>query len=158
MRKYLSNNQAFSFAELLVTVAILAIVIGVMQSSMVSGNFSWTSYQGTIGAQGQARQALFAMARELRQASDIVVAQDGSSVDFTRSGIGNISYDWSAIGADANRIIRTDSTTTRTLAKNISALSFVANETTITIDVTASASVAGGRTSTAQFKERIALR
>ncbi|MFH1360811.1 MAG: hypothetical protein ABIJ41_07265 [Candidatus Omnitrophota bacterium] len=156
-RSFFNNNFGFSLVEVLFTVAIIIFVVSLLYSSFSTGNLSWQQYQCSTEVQRQARQALVTLARELREAENFsIVTQDANNVEvnFSRDGYGAITFAWATSGAQANQILRNDNV----IAHDISALSFIDNTTSVTINVTASATPPNGNPISLNLKKKVTLR
>lgn len=155
-----ANDRGISLVEVMVTVAILTVLIAALYAGFSSGHISWRTYENNITTQREARQALLNMKKELREASGITITQDADSatISFTRLDVGNITYSWNSAGNDANRIIRQLNGANTILANSISALSFTSNANSITINITATKSSAGGGQGWFTLTEKVALR
>ena len=154
------NNSGISLVEMMVTVAIFAVLVGALYSGFSAGSISWRTYENNIATQREARQALLNMRRELREASGISITQDSDSatISFTRTDVGGVTYSWSTTGGDANKIIRQFGGVDTVLANSISALSFTSDATSVTINITATKSSTGGQPGTFNLVEKVALR
>lgn len=157
----INNKKAISLVEILVATLIFTVILAGLYTAFATGNQSWNKYENNITLQRAARGALTSMSKELREASNITITQDSSSatISFNRPKISSsISYTWTTTGIDANRIIRSDSTTTKVLGQNISALSFTDFTNAIEINITANKTQTAGPVSSFNLKEKVAIR
>lgn len=137
----ITNTQATSFTEILITITIFTIIFGAILGSLDSGNMLGDNYDDNIAVQREVHKALLAMSKELREANNVSVLQDANnaSINFSRPVIGNISFSWSTTGGNANRIIRQDPTSSRILANDISSLSFANTDLSVEVIINVTA-------------------
>lgn len=156
----LRKKRAFTLVEILVAVSLFALMLGALYTAFVGGNATWQTYSGKATAQKDARGALFAMTKELREASNISVTQDANTatINFTNGDGNAASYSWNKTGTNAKRIIYQDTIKTRIIATDISALSFTNDSASVTITITSTKQMPRGQTGTFNLKEKIALR
>ena len=156
----MKKTRAISLVELMVTTAIFTLVAGGIYGAFTVGLRSWTAYSNSVGLQREARGALFAMTKELRDAYNILITEDsnGVTLSFARPTIGMVTYAWNDNGRNANKIIRQDESQGRVLASNISSISFNYLANAILIDITASRIPTMGQAINFHLKEKIALR
>ncbi len=157
--KFFKNN-AFTLIETLVSVLIFSLITGGLYSTLVAGNRSWATYSNTITVQRDARNALIAMTKELREAKNILVTEDpdGLAVNFYRSGVGSVSYLWAKTGPNVNKIIRRSPNKTWTLANHISSLSVKHLKNLVVLDITATVKPNFGQQADFYLKGKTALR
>ncbi len=160
MRTILLNNQGMSFVEIMITSLLFAVMLAGVYTAFLAGNRSWANYDNQMKLQRDARGSLIAMMPDLREAENISLTQStgNTNLTFTTPTLGSVTYVWSNSGGSANQIIRTTGTTTRTLARNISALSFTSATSYIDIDLTATATSSLGTSNSFNLKHRVALR
>ncbi len=151
------RKQSFTLIEVIIAVAIFTLILESVYVTLQVGQKSWNTYSSTVLLKQEVRRALIAMSGELREAKNIFITKDDHnhsiSINFERPSVGIVSYSWSDSGENAYKIIRENYTELRTLASNITYLSFdypLDNE--IIINVTA------GKEITFNLKEKIALR
>lgn len=156
----IKNKNGFSLLEILAAIVMGSIIILSLHSVFVSGNAAWQTYDGKANTQNQARKALFTIAKELREANNVVVTTtaDSVTVNFTNQEGEAVTLSWSTIGNNANKIIYQDQSTTRTIASDISALSLNNSGSSVSVNLTSTKDTATGQTSSFSLKEKIALR
>ena len=157
--RILLRKNGISLVEAMMTTLIIAVAIGAFHTILNSSGMSLRTYESKITSQREARQSLLRMTKELREASGISITQDANSatLSFTREGSA-ISYQWANSGPSAYRLLRYEGVIPAVVASNISALSFTDNTDAVTVNVTASKTAYGGKTSSFNLVERIALR
>ncbi len=93
--KKVKNNhrKAFTLVEALISVLIFTFLIAALYQGLSTGTLSWHTQDNAVISKREARKALSKIARELRQASNPVVTQDGDSarIDFTNPDVGGES-------------------------------------------------------------------
>ncbi len=156
----INTPKAFTLVEAMVVALLSTIVFAGIYSTLIVGNKSWEYYDSSITAKKEARNALFGMAKELREAKHIKVIQgDGEcALHFSVPVTGAVSYVWSEKGDNANKIIRRSRRGTRVLAKHISNVSFNRFKNSIIINLAARREDGDGNTSQVILKEKVALR
>ena len=132
------TDNGFSMVEMLVVVAIFTMLMSGLFTTLSVGNASWQSSENGVAIQRDARNALWAMTKDLRKASGAVITQSAGSTTlvFTHPTDGAVTYSWVNSGAGAKQIIRTTAAATRILANNISALTFTDQSTSMLINMT----------------------
>lgn len=82
MRSMAGGTKGFTFAEILVCVALIAfIMIGIYEVLIVAQR-SWHTDTGLVDLQQGSRKAMDAMTREIRQSASSQVDIDGSQISF----------------------------------------------------------------------------
>lgn len=154
------KKNAFTLIEVLVSVLIFSLIVGGLYSTLVTGNRSWATYNNSITVQRDARNAVFAMTKELREAKNILITEDsgGLALNFYHPGVGSVSYLWAKTGSDARKIIRKSPNKTWTLANHVSSLSFKYIKNAVIIDITSSVTPNFGRGVDFHLKGKAALR
>ncbi len=149
-----------SLVEVMVGTVIFMSMMAGAYAAFLTGNRSWSTYENNVALQREARGAILAMVPELREAESIVITQSSgsSTISFSTETLGSVSYSWSNSGGNANKIIRTVGSATRTLAQNISALSFTNSSSAILVDLTATKTPSLGAATSFSLKEKVALR
>ena len=158
--KKITNHQGLSLVEVLVTVLILTMLVGVVYAGFSAGSMSWQTYQSNIVAQQQVRKVLETIKRDLREGSGISITQSASSVtlSFSKTNGDSITYTWTNTGNQATRVIRQINGTSTVMANYITGFSLTNNTTSITVDITATKTSPGGHAGALNLKEKIALR
>ena len=143
--------------EMMVSVLIFIIAIGLFHMSYSAGNISFGTTEAKVNAQRAARQAMDNMVRELRGATNIAITQDSDSsqISFNHAIYGAVDFAWSSTGSSANQILRNS---VKIIGISISALSFTDNSDAITVDLTATETTSQGNSISSNLKEKIALR
>ena len=158
----IKNTKAITFVEMMVATAIFTLVVGGLYATFMVGNRSWATYGNSVILQGEARRALMAMTKELREAKNILITKNpagGIAINFNRPPVGVVSYAWNNTGNNANKIIRLNESHTRVLANHISSLSFsYLKNNAILIDITATRKPTIGQATNFNLKEKVALR
>lgn len=146
--------------EVLVSVLIFSFMAAGLYGAYNSSKQAWQNNDNNVLLQREARKALLVMVPELRQASGITITQNSTSatISFTHSSLGSVTYSWSTSGANANKIIKQTSTVTRTLADNISALSFSNPSGAVIINLTATKTQTTGQVASFSLTEKVAIR
>gem|GEM_PF-2118691 len=149
--------------EMIITTLLVVFIFGALHSSFLGGNSTWQTYNGKVKTQGDARNALLFMTKELRPGSGITVTQNTSSatVNFVRENGGAASFSWSNSGGTANQIVFQTQATSRIIANNISALSFTYNDVEpkwIIVTLTATKQMPRGNIASFSLKEKVTLR
>lgn len=88
-------NRGFTLAEVLVTFLILGLMTGAIFMVLNAGDIAFDVDMGMLEIEQQARQALDALARELRQGQDVVITvvnQDSDRLVFNTASDSGISY------------------------------------------------------------------
>ena len=155
------SRKALSLMEILVAIGLLVIVVGMIYAAFSAGNVAWHTHENVVFAQRKVRMTLIRMARDLREASDLVLTQnDGvdARIDFTRPSEGSLYYLWDSQGANPDQIIRGDATTTQIISTNIANLQFTVGTQEIVIDVTAGSSQVGGHSGVFSLKRKVSFR
>ena len=154
------RQRGISMVEFLVGVLIFSIMMTGVYTAFQAGNRSWSTYENNVALQRDARGAILVMVPELREASGVTITQSSgnTTISFSTDTLGAISYAWSNSGGSANKIIRTVGASTRTLASNISALSFTNLTTAILIDLTSTRTPTMGAAASFSLKEKVVLR
>lgn len=156
----LNNPKALTFIEVIFAVAIFTIMIGSLFEVFSLGKMFWVTQENKITVQREVRQALTRMAKELREGSNVNVVPGVSSitVTFTRQDVGDITYQWSSTGSNAQKILRTLNGNTSIVADNISLISASHDSNSVTVRVRATKNYKGGRVVTYELEEKVALR
>ena len=93
---HLKKEKGFSLIEMMVVVVILGLIVLGLVTFFTGGTKSWIAGQYQLAAQRNARQAMDRMAREIREASDIIANSTTSKeVNFNTPGDSNLNYSWS---------------------------------------------------------------
>ena len=157
IKRLSAGKRAFTFIEMMVSMLIFIIAIGLFHMSYSTGNISFRETEAKINAQRAARQAMENMVRELRGATNVAITQDSDSaqISFAYDSYGTIVFAWSNTGSSANQILRNS---VKIIGHSISALSFTDNADAITIDLTATETTLQGESISSHLKEKVALR
>lgn len=156
-----NNQKGLTFIETVIAVAIFTVMIGSLFEVFSLGKMFWVTQENKITVQREVRQALTRMGKELREASNVVIAQGATSatISFTRQDVGDIVYQWSSAGGNAQKILRTLNAGTSTIvADNISLVSASNDSASVTLRVKASKNYKGGRIVSYELEEKVALR
>lgn len=154
-------KTGFTLIEIMVALLIFSAVMGGIYGALAMGNRSWLYFLDHVTVQREAREALYFMARELREARGILITKEenGAALRFRRPGIGTVTYSWSRQGSNAGKLIREDSSGKRILARSISGLVFqYPTNRLMMIDITAQKSPMVGRDIAFNLKGKVALR
>ena len=157
----MNNQKAMTLIETLVATAIFAAVLGGLYTALTVGNKSWNAYNDNLTVQREARNGLFSIVKEIREAQNILITKDSGhvTINFKRPSVGIVSYKWTDSGPEAHKIIRQNNSNSRILANNISALSFdYPRNNAIVVDITATQKPLIGEAVTFHLKEKVALR
>ena len=141
--------KGFTLVESLVSMGILSFLLLVLYGVLHTGNMIYTNDTTLLEVQQHARNGMDRIVREVREASahtitggnQISVVTPGGTVVFSLSG---------------TNLVR-NAGTARNIATNISALSFSASGTLLTIQLTATKSMLG-KTATFSLAEEVRLR
>jgi len=154
------NNRGLSLVEILVSMLILAMLMGVVYTGFSAGYMSWQTYQSNIITQQQVRKVFETLKRDLREASNISITQDGTNTNlsFSKTSGDSIDYTWTNTGDDANQVIREVNGSGTPIANSISAFTLTDNTTSVTVTISATKSSATGQDGAFSLKEKIALR
>jgi prepilin-type N-terminal cleavage/methylation domain-containing protein len=101
MRGLLGNDRGFSLAELLMVVAVLALILSSVFVLQQKGQESYTMGSNRVEAQQNARVALDLMTRELRPALSLVTL--GGVTDLTFVDQNNVQVQYQLSGTTLNR-------------------------------------------------------
>ncbi len=154
------TNGGFSMVEMLVVVGIFTMLMAGLFTGLAAGNASWQASENGVAIQRDARNALWAMTKDLRKASAAVITQSSGSATlvFTHPTDGSVTYTWSNSGANAQKLIRQMTASSRTLASNISALTFTNQTTSILISMTVTRSPTVGPSASLTLSQEVAYR
>lgn len=96
--RFFKKNKALTLIELMASVTIFLIVISSIFGSLAIGQKVWSASSTNIALQQNARNAMFMMVKELRQATStsIVISNAGAQIDFTVEDLGSVRYDLSS--------------------------------------------------------------
>lgn len=171
------NNKGMSLVEMMITAFLFSIILGAIMITLSTGRASLSTGSSQVDVQQDARKALNAMVRELRQAgmtTILGVPADGSinsSITFQiPSSISVAGPVWSGAiqyslgGLNNRQLLRVQSGNTRVMGNNISNISFSRNAgspETLNISVSVQKNTFPGfvaRQSTAALSSRVRLR
>lgn len=154
------NKNGVTLTEVMVTTIIFTFMMAGLYTTLLAGRVSWQSYEAAVKAQREVRNAIAVMSRDMRVANNVLPSAitDGLLVSFSLPGEGTVNYTWATSGAQANRIIRQNSTATRIIANDITAFSIngVGNE--ITMDVSATVHAVQGHDNHFRLVKKVAKR
>ncbi|MDI6605876.1 MAG: prepilin-type N-terminal cleavage/methylation domain-containing protein [Candidatus Omnitrophota bacterium] len=91
----MSSSKGFTLVEVLVSLLILSLLVAAMFMVLNVGDTAFNLDLGMLELQQQARQAMNAMVRELRQAQNLtvtVIDQDSDRLTFSTVDEADISY------------------------------------------------------------------
>lgn len=130
------DDRGFTLAELLVTLAMLAVILGAVLTLQQQGQATFMAQSAKVDAQQNARVAMDLMTRELRSANSItaIAATDITFVD--QSGATTIRY-----FLNSGNLDRVENGVNTTLIGGVQALTFTYADATGAVTATA-ASVA----------------
>jgi prepilin-type N-terminal cleavage/methylation domain-containing protein len=141
-----NGHAGITLTEMMVAMAIFTVLTAGIYSALYIGNISWAVQDISVNVHDQARRAIGKLTRDLRVGRGVTinetVAPEGTTIDvyFSRTGEGNITYDWTTVEGDTqNQLIRTDDDGAVIVAQDISALSFTETANDIKINLTVSA-------------------
>lgn len=158
----IKKHQGLSLAEILVSVTIFVVAVAVLYTGFAAGNMSWRTHENTILSQREVRKVLGRMSRDLRQAAVKPggITQDANSarIDFSLSGQGSFYYEWDSLSANPDQVIKGNASSSQVIATNISYLQFTLGTNTLLINITASASQAGGQQGSFSLKQKVSFR
>ncbi len=150
------NNRGFSFAELLVSVFIFALIAGGVFQIFTIGNTVYKTETTLLDLQAHARNAMDRMVREIRASSTVaitVVNADSDRIAFTTPTATGVQY-----YLTGTQLIREfPSGTTRIIAGNVARLKFTLTGSVLKIDVRADQTITG-RPFTFSLTEKVRLR
>jgi prepilin-type N-terminal cleavage/methylation domain-containing protein len=115
LRHFIQNEDGFSLPELLVAVALLAIVLGAVLTVQQQGQQAYLLGSSRVSTQQNARVALDLMTRELRTAasiSDISSCSSGVCTDLTFVDQNDQTIEYQLVGTTLNRTCTATPTTT----------------------------------------------
>jgi prepilin-type N-terminal cleavage/methylation domain-containing protein len=168
MKKNISSKKtALSLVEVIVSIAILAIIAAFVFGALVMGDRYWRSDLGLLDVHQQARMGIHGMVREIRQkngTTNITIGNNSSQIDFYMTNVSNeVSY-----YLQSGQIIREHPTgATRVLANNITSLNFCCGQGATCdadctsadyVEIRVTASKTAGRTVTFNLSEKVQLR
>ncbi|MDO8674768.1 MAG: prepilin-type N-terminal cleavage/methylation domain-containing protein [Candidatus Omnitrophota bacterium] len=154
------TNSGFSMVEMLVVVGIFTMMMAGLYTALAAGNVSWQASENGVAIQRDARNALWVMAKDLRKGSGAAITQSVGSTTliFTHPTDGSVTYTWSDSGANAKKLIRQMTASSRILANNISALTFTDQTTSILISTTVTRSPTVGPSASLTLSQEVAYR
>ncbi|MBI5873879.1 MAG: prepilin-type N-terminal cleavage/methylation domain-containing protein [Candidatus Omnitrophica bacterium] len=165
-------KKGFTLIEVLVVVFLASIIFSALFMVMSSGRTTWYSADTQISLQQEMRKAMRQIADDMRQSgiSQISIPADSttySSISFNvsegagASGVINWSSSPINFSLSGGQIIRTDGSTTRVLANNITSLGFTRQFTSpkvVRTNITAQKTSAFGGVLNATLDSAVALR
>lgn len=113
-------KKAFTLIELIIVIALLAVIVGFTGWSFVVGLRVWNSGWNRAQIQEDANLAIETMVRELSQASDITTADDGEIIfeaDLDDDG----AVETATYNVNNSNLIRTIDAVATVLAPNVQA-------------------------------------
>lgn len=142
----MKREKGFSLLEVLITLLILAFIVGGIFSVLWVSDISWDSVSGTLDVQQAVRQAMQNVTRELRQArpSDVTILNAGRTVTFRVPLDNNIPPNYSQLityDLSGAQIIRNSAGINYTLANDITSLIFSRSGAEVTIQIGAQKTV-----------------
>ncbi len=156
----MKTKRGFSLVELLMVTGIFTMIMGGLVMTLLAGNRSWDASENAVAIQRDARNAMWSMTKDLRKASGATISQSssGATLNFTHPTDGAVTYSWALGGGNAKKVFRQTATKTRTVASNISALSFTDQSTSMLITMTVSRKGALGPTANLTMAQEVAYR
>lgn len=129
IRERLSGADGFTLIEMLVSIAILAVILAGMFGFLWGVSKSWQKGQDVADVTENARQGLNRMTRELRQSSQVVTAQESEVAFEVNFGDGpeTITYGFSpGEGGSPGTVWRTSTSSPGqfTLINNVNSVRF----------------------------------
>lgn len=124
---YRITKKGFTFAEIMVSALIFAILVVAILSVLTVGQKAWHADTGKVELQQEARLAMDGMIREIREsnASDMTISDNGSRIDFSIPD----ASETIAYYAENNNIIREyPAETQRVLAEDVDTVNFSLSE------------------------------
>ena len=91
----IKNQKGFSLIEMMVVVAILGVIVLGLVTFFTGGTKTWVSGQSQLTAQRNARQAMDRMAREIREAKDIIANSTSLEIKYNTPWSTDLKYSWS---------------------------------------------------------------
>ena len=143
------KTKGFTLVESLISMGILSFLLLVLYGVLHTGNMIYTNDTTLLEVQQHARNGMDRIVRDVREASSHTIT-GGSQISVVTPG-GTIVFSLSGTSLVRN------AGTARNVATNISALSFSATGTLLTIGITASKTMLG-KTATFSLVERVRLR
>ena len=133
----LKSGKAFTLVEVLVTVLIFTVIMSGVYAAFIAGLRSWTFYEESITYKNEVRRAMAAITTELREANNVLVATEKTSVriNFYRPKKGVVSYVWVAGGKDANTITRIEGPNIKVIARDIQYVNFTNLSDSVVVDI-----------------------
>jgi len=154
MLEEVKKQSGFTLIETLISAAILGMVAGGIFLVLYMADTNWRVQTGMLNLQQSARQAAGSMTRELRQALNIVVINNGSRINFAMKNVtGNFSYYLN----NSQLICEHPVGTNIVLGNDITNLSFTSLGKMVKVNVRASKNVMG-RVLTYNLSEKVELR
>lgn len=154
-------KNGITLIEILVALFIFSVIAGSIYGALTVGNRSWLYFLDNVAVQREAREALYFMTKELREARGVLITKEEDSIAlrFRKPGIGTVEYLWAKKGDSAYKLIRENNANRRVLARNISAVNFsYPSDNAIMIDVTSQKTPVIGKVISFNLKGKVALR
>ncbi len=156
------NNKGFSIVEVMIVTVIFMMMVGGLFTALEAGSRSWQASENGVAIVRDARNAMWAMSKDLRKASGGAVTQVNgvsTSLMFVHPTDGSVTYSWVISGGNAKKLIRQTATTSRTLATNVLNLHFTPQATSIKVDLTVSRTPdSGGPSSSMNLVQAVTYR
>jgi Tfp pilus assembly protein PilW len=135
----LNNTKGMSLVEMMVAVGIFVFLSVGMLSVVYVGNQAWSMQDANVYVQTQVRLTVSKLARDLRVASGLAIAQDADNVNvsFTK-GASAITYAWTTDeGSTQHQLIRSVDGNAIVVAQDITAFSITESADDIQVNLTA---------------------
>jgi Tfp pilus assembly protein PilW len=141
---------------------MLAVVIFMLMSAgltaaLLAGRSSWMANDNSSVVQQQARNALWVLAKDFRQAKGLSLVTDAHSVNFsfTHAVDGTVSYTWNDT---TQKLTRTAGTKIRDIGTNITGFTLTDLGYGVDISLTVRRMSTNMKTDTMVLKERVVYR
>jgi Tfp pilus assembly protein PilW len=157
------TKKGVTLTEAMISTVLFTFLMTGLYASLEAGRLSFSTQSKSVTAQQEVRKAIDQLSRELRSVESASVSNSSSaaSLSYTHPTEGTVSYTWTNDTGDPNamRLLRTNSTSSRIIAQNISAVSFTNNLDNYIINITASADAdMGGPAESFQLIKKIGVR
>jgi prepilin-type N-terminal cleavage/methylation domain-containing protein len=156
------RSAGFTLVEVMISVAIFALLMGALMTSLVTGRAAWEASQNGLEVQAQARSALWVLSKDLRQAGvtlDVAQSPTSVAITFSHPADGAVTYTWVKDPVTGlGDVTRLTASRTRIIARNISAFSVTNNGTDVLINVTATHMSATKKLDSMSLSQKVVMR